>query len=311
MAYAENETCMKDLLTNLKELFKDYGNNGSKGTTLSNIKTYKRGVISSTNTVYPVLICMPIREVIIQRRSDHTQIVERTVNVEIYTKSYSPESSERVILDYEDKIRSIFYDSSYPNNYKLTEDDGRNTVINFEIERYELLNDDQDVVQGLIVPIKYYSLEDANSYTISAQSESTTKDIGDQFRTVFKADSDLANVKFFFNNTIPPIPITSGSAICIKERSDLYRRYELGRDTETREFHIYVWTKLSPYEGSLDFHLDTVENLKNTLHENTMWSGRSYYSYIDRIEHGINAQKMMYGSEFTYVSNTYRVLPSY
>jgi len=256
MAYAENETCMKDLLTNLKELFKDYGNNGSKGTTLSNIKTYKRGVISSTNTVYPVLICMPIREVIIQRRSDHTQIVERTVNVEIYTKSYSPESSERVILDYEDKIRSIFYDSSYPNNYKLTEDDGRNTVINFEIERYELLNDDQDVVQGLIVPIKYYSLEDVSSYEILTQSESTTLDIGDQFRTVFKADSDLSNVKFFFNNTIPPIPITSGSAICIKERFSEDRHAWLGRDDEKREFHIYLWTKLSPYEGSLDLHLN-------------------------------------------------------
>ena len=310
MAYAENETCMKDLLTNLKELFKNYMD-GTKGTTLANVKTFKRGVISAQNTVYPVLTCFPQREVIIQRRSDHTQIVERTVSVEIYIKSHSPESSERAVLDYENAIRGIFYDSSYPNNYKLTEDDGRNTIINFEIEQYQFDNIDGDVVQELIIPIKFYSLEYVEDYSIVTTIEEETKDIGDQFRTVFKADSDLANVKFFFNNTIPPIPITSGSAICIKERSDLYRRYELGRDTETREFHIYVWTKLSPYEGSLDFHLDTVENLKNTLHENTMWSGRSYYSYIDRIEHGINAQKMMYGSEFTYVSNTYRVLPSY
>ena len=299
---------MKDLLTGIKDLYKDY--RSVKGTSLSSMATFKRGVLGSIVT-YPAITCFPVREIIIQRRSDHVQIVERTVNTEVYVKSHSPESSERALLNYENRIRSIYYDSSHADNYKMTTDEGSDQVFNFEIERYELLNDDQDVVQGLIIPIKYYSLEDAQSYTISAQIEEETLDFGDQFRTVFKADSNLANVQFFFNNIIPPIPLTAGSAICIKERFSQDLKKELGRDTEKREFHIYVWTKLSPYEGSLDLHLDTVENLKDTLQENCMWGGRSYYSYIDRIEHGVNLTKMIYGSEFTYVTNTFRVLPSY
>jgi len=310
MAYAENETCMKDLLTNLKELFKDYMDD-TKGTTLANVKTFKRGVISAQNTVYPVLTCFPQREVIIQRRSNHTQIVERTASVEIYIKSYSPESSERAVLDYENAIRGIFYDSSYPNNYKLTEDDGRNTIINFEIEQYQFDNIDGDVVQELIIPIKFYSLEYVEDYSIVTTIEEETKDIGDQFRTVFKADSDLANVQFHYNNVIPPVPIVAGSAICIKERFSKDRHAWLGRDDEKREFHIYVWTKLSPYEGSLDLHLNNFEALKTTLEENSMWGGRSYYSEITRSEFGVNLTKMTYGTEITYVTNSFRVLPSY
>ncbi|MFX0181975.1 MAG: hypothetical protein ACFE95_02735 [Candidatus Hodarchaeota archaeon] len=300
---------MKDLLTGIKDLYKDYGD-GTKDTSLSDVRTYKRGILG-VNTVYPAITAFPIREVIVQRRSGHVQVVERTVNTEIYIKGYSSESSERSLLDYEEKIRNVYYDSSNPNNYQIPNADTNAGVWNFEIERYQFSNDDQDVIQGLVIPIKYYSLEDAQGYTISAQIEEETKDIGDQFRTVFKADSDLSNVMFFYNNTIPPVPITSGSALCIKERFSDDSHRELGRDTEKREFHIYTWTKLSPYEGSLDLHLDTVEAVKNTLHENTMWGGRSYCSYIVRIEHGINAQKLMYGSEFTYVTNTYRVLPSY
>lgn len=299
---------MKDLLTGIKDLYKDY--RSVKGTSLNDVATFKRGVLGSIVT-YPAIACFPVREVIIQRRSDHVQIVERTVNTEVYVKGYSPESSERSLLDFEEKIRNIYYDSTYPTNYQIPNADTEAGVFNFEIERYEFLNEDQDVVQGLIIPIKYYSLEDAQSYTISAQIEEETKDIGDQFRTVFKADSDLANVQFHYNNTIPSIPLTAGSAICIKERSSTDSHLWLGQDNEHREFHIYIWTKLSPYEGSLDFHLNTFEALKGVLHSNMMWGGRSWYSRIERCEFGINAQKLMYGTEITYITNTKRTLPSY
>lgn len=299
---------MKDLLTGIKDLYKSYIS--TKGTSLNDVATFKRGVLG-INTVYPAITCFPVREVIIQRRSDHVQIVERTVNTEIYVKGYNPESSERSLLDFEEKIRNIYYDSTYPTNYQIPNADTDAGVWNFEIERYEFLNEDQDVIQGLIIPIKYFSLEDANSYTISAQIEEETKDIGDQFRTVFKADSDLANVQFHYNNTIPPIPLTAGSAICIKERFSEDSHRELGRDTEKREFHIYVWTKLSPYEGSLDFHLNTFEALKGVLHSNMMWGGRSWYSEIVRSEFGVNLTKMTYGTEITYVTHSFRVLPNY
>ena len=75
---SEYITNMKDLLTSIKNLYKSYGN-GVKGTLLSDIKTYKRGILGSA-TVYDSITVFPVREVIIQRRSDHFQIVERTVN---------------------------------------------------------------------------------------------------------------------------------------------------------------------------------------------------------------------------------------
>ena len=303
------ETDMKTLLTDVKSLIKEYAD-GTKNNNLKGINTFKRGILSSSKTVYPAITVIPMQEIIVQRRSNHKQLIRRDVQVESYRKGYDPKTSFRTLLDDEERIRNIFYDSNYPTNYQFI-DGTRPTVFNFKVERYELEPQDDGIIQGIKIPISFYSYAAVSDYTKYSQMESDTKDLGDLIKTTFKSDSNLSNVQFFFDNVIPPISLTQGVAICIKENNIIDDHYELGRDLETREFHIYVWTKLSPFEGSLDLNLDNVENVKNILYSNSMWNGRSLNSQIIEINFGINEQKMMYGSHLIYHTHTRRNLPSY
>ena len=298
-------TTMGNLIGDIKDTYLTY--RSTKGTNLNKIATFKKGILGQS-VVYPAIVVFPISEIILQRRSNHCQVVGRTVRTEIYHRSHSPRASNEKIMDDEEAIRNIWFDSSYPNNYKFTTS-SVDRCFDFEMGSFSFDVVDDQLLQVVSVDIMFKSLEYPSSYTIETQIEEETKDILTTIST--NLENNVSNVSFFYNTALPPISLSGGSAICIREIEAQDQHTWLGRDEEVREYHIYLWSKLSTYEENYIAHLIKADDIKDTLHENMMIGGRSYYSKIRGLNHGINGTMMLYGTQIIYETRTFRNLPTY
>lgn len=302
---------MKQILTNLKELAKDYGD-GTLGTALKGIKTYKIGVLGQT-IIYPVLDIQPRFETYGGMRSGRVHRIDRNIDFLIYTKSLKLQDTTNQVRELAEAVVEMFYDVSNPNNYKLTSD-STDYVFSFSPGQiqYQVQEEGDQQLQRALVPFVFSSWETGPTVTnYPTITDTGMKTLSEYIYAQLKAASTLTKVKFDYAHMTPTIQVGDGVVICVVDNYDERTRRETGRDNPNYFIDIVVWTKASPYEGTLEYNMDIVELVKDVLQSNPQLGGKAYNSKIDRIEYGINEDMFLYGSRIVFNCQTYNLMPSY
>jgi len=304
-------TNMKNVLTGFKELLKDYSN-GSKGTNLKMVRTFKKGIINE-KAVLPAIILFPITEIHRGIRSGGVYRVDRNIDFHIVSKMANLRDSNKFIEELSQTVLNIFYDTNYPNNYQLPVED-EETIFHFEPGSIEYQNfaERDELFQRAIIPMTFSSWEQVPTTTLSKTIDSTNlSSISSYLRDMLDDSQALRNVKVFNNFSFPPVNVGNGAVITIIENVDERNRRETGRDNPAGYIDIFVWTKATPYEPILDFNIDTLENVKDVLQADPNLGGRCYMSNIEKIDFGVNSELMLYLSKVRFNTYTYRNLPKY
>jgi len=252
---------MKQTLTDIKTVLLTYQN-----TTLSDVKTYKRGVLPIAPS-FPALAILPEKEKIIRRRSNGQQIVEREISIEVYTKAAKKEFAVSQVMDIMDVIKNI-------GQAQITSL-WNNTCFDFDMysETYMepvVLKSTQVVYGGSM----RFRFRDHHIIPISSRkrkasvAETKASDILDAvYDAIYSYRNDqtysLSDVNIFVKQDIPPL--SKFPAITVIEGKTNRLKSLTGMDNVSRIFDISVWTELVDKEYSLDKNLDIVEILKNIL----------------------------------------------
>jgi hypothetical protein len=72
---------------------------------------------------------------------------------------------------------------------------------------------------------------------------------------------------------------------------------------------IIVWTKATPFEGSLDLNLETVEKIKDVIQATPTMGNRCTNSYITNIQYGVNNKSNLYTSRIQVETWARQTLP--
>ena len=126
--------------------------------------------------------------------------------------------------------------------------------------------------------------------------------------TFLKSSTEMRKAKFFYSHSYPPIKVGDGVVVSVIENVDERNRREAGRGNPQGQIDILVWTKASPYEGSLDLNLDTLEEIKTVLQRDQHLGGRCFSTQIERIEYGLNAEARLYTSRLSFITNSWQTL---
>jgi len=302
------ETNMRDLLLGLKALTKSHMD-GSNSTNLKSVNTIKRGVLSNTNTIYPAISFVPLNEVIGGYRNGGLYRVDRNVNIEVYVKLQRVEDTSKHIQEVCHYVKNMFDGDAEDWHFDNPDED--QTVFSFSpgAIQYEMLTGRDQLIQRATLPYTFSSWEQAPTFTTSSTiGEYDLRSIGEYLYTTLKADSSLSSVKFFFSHSFPPITVGSGVVVSVLENLLESNRREAGRDNPTGYIDVLIWTKASPFEGSLDLNLETVELIKDVIQEDQNFGGRCYRSYINQVQYGINEQASLYASRIMLDTWAYKAI---
>jgi len=212
-------------------------------------------------------------------------------------------------------VKRLLSDLSYVSETG-EEGDGTSdsTVFHFDPGRIEYGNyqvEDQ-FIQRAVIPMMFSSWEATPSRTIGTTiTDTDVRSIGEYIYDVLRADSNLNMVKFFYSHNEPPIRVGESSVVSVLENVDERTRRETGRDNPTGYIDILVWTKLSPHESYLDFNLETVELVKDSLQAIPTLGNRCYMSHFERCDFGVNANLLLYVSRLKFLTYSYNTLPQY
>lgn len=306
------ETTTKSLLTSLKNLAKDYCN-GNKGTSLSAVRTLKRGLISS-QTVFPALVFVPVRERTIKIFSGGKYKVARDINVVLYSKLARPRDAMEQVMELAESWKEIFRDTDNEDNFQL-KDNTRPTTYSYDFGQAEFGEigdfDKAVVLQQAIIPMVFKSDEYFPTETIeTVLSEESPKDFGARVYDAVKSYAELSYVKFAYKHTTPPIPVARGVAVTVMPDTERQEFIYTGQNNVTRMTDIYVWSKASPFEDMLDVNLDTVEKVKDVLQTNLQWDGYAWNSRINIIDYGVNEALLLYGSRLEFMAESRETIPA-
>jgi hypothetical protein len=306
------QTNMRDLLLDLKALAKSYMD-GGKSTNLKGLKTLKRGILSP-NTIYPAIVFLPISEQLNGYRNGGVYKVDRTVNIELWTKLGRVDDTSKFLQELcHFTYDMLQFDTSFPDNWKFPNGDEDATVffMNPGAINYETISGADSLLQRATLLFTFSSWEQAPTFTIrSTIVDTDLRNIGEYVHDILKADSSLDSVKFFYSHSSPPIQVGNGVVVSVKENVDEHNRRESGRDNPTGYIDVIVWTKASPYEGTLDLNLETIEKIKDVLQADQQLGGKAYRSYVDRVIYGVNYDSMLYTSVLKFNTWAYKKMPS-
>lgn len=296
------QTNMRDLLTDLKALTKTHMD-GGRSTALKGLKTLKRGVLSNTNTIFPAIAFFPIQEVLYGYRNGGLYRVDRYVNIELYVKQQKVTDSGLYLQELCQDVTDMF--DTYYDDWQLENEDEEATVFSFEPSsiQYETTTGNDSVIQGAVMPFTFSSWEQAPTFTVGTtildgytSENAKLKSIGEYLYTQMKNDSTLTNVKFHFSHATPPTLVGQGVVTSVIENSVEATRREAGRNNPNGQLDVLVWTKASPFEGTLDLNLETVEKLKDVIQAIPTMGNRCTHSFITNIQYGVNTQSNLYTS---------------
>jgi|GEM_PF-7132237 hypothetical protein len=307
MAY----TNMKTLLADLKTLGKSYAN-GTKGTSLNYIKTWKIGVIPP-KAVYPMVAFVPRYETYGGYRNGGIYRVNRYVDIEVYSLNTTMINTGTIQSICTNTLE-MFYDVAQPNNYKMLNDVSEPTVFHFEPGRIEYGNQmiEDQRIQRATIPMIFSSWEATPTTTVgTAVNDTSVKSIGEFIYETLKAETNLKSSKMLYSHNYPPFTIGEGNVISVLENVDERNRRETGRDNPTGYIDIFVWSKLSPHESYLDLNMDVVENIKDALQAIPTLGNRAYRSHFERVDYGVNMQALLYVSRLKFMTYSYNTLPQY
>ena len=305
-------TTMKDLLSAYRELLKDYEDD-TIDKTIAGIKTFKLGIFGGT-IIYPAIQLMPIYELHGGARSGRQYRVDRLIEASIYVKMSDIKSSSIHLQELSQALLDIFYDTSNPNNYKMTNGDGDDTVWHFSPGSidYDRFTEGTTIIQMASIPITFTSWETMPSPTLSSSiTDTDLRGIGEYIYGQLEAAAGLNEVKFFYNHAFPPVKVGKGAVVTVMEISDERTRRETGRDNPFGYIDIVVWTKGSPYQDYLNYNLDIVEDLKDVVQALPHMGGKTWFSQIERINFGYVDELSLYASQLMLRTQAYNAMPQY
>ena len=300
-------TTIKDLTINFKNLIKGY-EDGTYGTTLKGLNTFKRGILSTTNTIFPSVSISPIREVLEGIRSGGYYYTGREILVEVICKHSNARSGIQYAQDFAKDIRDIFYDTNYPDNWKIPDGAGDDTISSFTIN--EQRSGEAPWVRGNVqfvsMVFNFRSNETTPTRTVvNTITQSAYGTVGEKIKDLLKAG---VTAKFYYAHSVPPVKGQGVNITIMETPGMIMDQREAGRDSETWRFDISVWSRLSPYDGALDLNLETVESVKDILQTNPQLDGLVFNSAIESIDFGVNKKINMYGATFSFVAHGYKNL---
>lgn len=303
-------TDMKTLLSNLKALTKKHMD-GTISTNLKGLKTLKRGLLSATNTIFPAITFIPQSETIGGYRNGGIYRVDRDVNIEIFVKLNKVGDTATYLQELAHYVKNMF--DSYYDDWNFEDNSGNATVFSFSPGsiQYEVTDGADSIIQAAILPYTFSSWEQAPTFIVNSTiTEYDFRSIGEFVHDTLREDTTLTQVKFFFSHATPPTQVGQGVIVSTLENRVDSNRREAGRDNPNGYLDILVWTKASPFEGTLDLNLEIVEKIKDVIQENQNMGGRCYRSYISGVDYGVNQQDVLYASRIRVETWAYKNLPT-
>jgi hypothetical protein len=187
---------MNAILDGLKTLGLEYSN-GTKGTLMNIIKTWKKGIVPP-KPVYPMIAFVPRYEIYHTPKSGGVYRVDRYIDIEVYVMIRSQNDMGKVLQTISTNVLEMFYDTFYPDNYKLTTDSvdltfhfdsGRIGYLTFALEN--------QMIQKATIPMMFSSWESAPAYVKATSiADTSVKSIGEYLYTTLAANINLNQVKF-------------------------------------------------------------------------------------------------------------------
>lgn len=290
------EQNMRDLLRSLKALTITHMKNGGRSTNLSAIKTVKIGMLSPANTIFPAITFIPRSERLGGYRNGGVYRVDRQVDIEVYVKLGKVEDSGKHIQETCHHVKNMF--DNY-DDWRMPNDDEDDTVWTYSpgTISYDIISDRDTLFQRALLPYTFTSWEQAPTFTTSSTiGQYDLRTIGEYVYSSLLADSTLTNVKMFYSHAAPPVTVGNGIVLSVLENVWESNRREAGRDNPTGYTDVLIWTKASPFVGSLDLNLETVEKVKDVIQADQHMGGRCYNSYISSVQYGVNTDLALYVS---------------
>lgn len=269
-------TNMSTLLTAIKNRLLAY-----QSTTLSSVKTYKRGVLPPLPS-FPAIAVLPIRETLHSARSGGDYRADREINIEIYTKALGTANSLRDNMDIVDAVKDILKtEFQMDDSGKATYDAVMQTHILGEPQPFR-----NTLVQKCTIPVMCRSLEScATGGTFSTTiTDNSAKSVLDEVYDAINAYSYTKNVKVKAKATLPPC--MDYPSVHVLEDTDFPDRYEAGIDQPNRGFTVACFNRQLDKEALLDNLLIVVEDVKDCLQETPRWSNKARNSWVTGVEYG-------------------------
>lgn len=311
------ETTMKELITNVKNLIND--NNGTSKT-INTIQTLQRGVFGGV-LIYPAISILPINQVFPERFSNGVFKTYNTISLEIYCKANAPTEAHAQSMLIIDQIKDVLYTS---NNWKFSD-----TVYNL-IFGGSTFNEVSDFPQtGLYntsLQLQFHSMEEEPveiiEKTIAEESARSMVDrITDTFKTYAdithanNAVIDLSNIQTFNEMNIPSVNGFLAKArnypvIIITEDNEDRGHLEAGRDIMERNFRAVIYTKALPKWTNLAQNLDIVEQVKDIISINRQWATYAYNTQLRGVSYNLTQleRTFLYSSEVLFTVFTKEAL---
>jgi len=272
---------------------------GSRSTNLKGFKTLKRGILSSTNTIFPAVSFFPNQEILSGYRNGGLYRIDRYVTAEIYVKQQKPTDSATYLQELSHYFQAMF-DGHYDDWMFLNQDEEA-TVFSYSplSIQYGSYGEKDKLIQYASIPMIFSSWEQAPEFNTSATiGEYDLRTIGHYLHDFMRTDAiSQTQGKFFFSHAYPPIQVGAGVVVSTLENNQQSTRREAGRDNPLGRIDVLIWTKASPFEGALDLNLETVDILKDEIQCIPTMGGRCTHSYITNIQYGINQQAVLYASK--------------
>lgn len=293
---------MNDLLSAIKYNLKLY-----KTTTLSKVKTYKKGILPPI-PIYPAVAILPEDEYYFGFGSKKKYKAIRRIRFDIYGHGYDLGNTYTNTMEITNAIKNIV-----TTKHQWTDSSGNdqcyNTFKEEEIfgEPYPFKN---RYLQKSSVTISCYSFECLPTQILSVTPvEETAEDFLTTLYDKVKSykSTTLSHIKSFAKGITPPL--STYPAVVVSENTETPIQYEAGRSRLERTFDIVVYHKLLDKEGILERVLKEVENVKEIVFTNPKWDGKAVWTIIDGVDYGvfINENSYLYAAYVTITVNAKKV----
>ena len=285
-------TTMKTLLDNMKARFLLYHNN-SDGTpdpdlTRTYLKTIKKGSFLS-QPVFPALSFVPQKESIIDVRGTSGDIVERLINIEIYTLNVDTQKSKDDCLNLIEKIKNIC-----KFNYSWPDGNGENpscfdTRLGEEALGDPIVFGNKWVQKGTIL-LTCRSKEARETATkpsgyVIGSAHEMEETLATALENNRQSGESLSSIRTLSRAELPMVP-RFPAIVVSSEVEDIDQEREVGRYSPMRRFFIDIYTKQLDREDSIDECLTLTDSVKSILEINRHLGGRAIDSDMDSILFG-------------------------
>ena len=281
---------MSTTLDNLKTVVLKYQN-----TTLSTVKTYKRGVLPPI-PVYPAIAILPVNEEFGIPRSGGIIPVKRNIVIEVYIKHLKESTRVSNCNTITDEIVDILKTEHQLDDSGKAAWDTQVSNVTYGDSPYK-----NDILRRGTVQLQTKSFQTLPSnYETVAISDKDQSDIITAIYDYINGYSFTDTIRTIKKGIIPPTP--AFPAIYVTDNTETHMRYETGADDPRRVFSVTTFVKQLDKEAMLNSLLRVTEDLKTLLWTNQRLANKAKNSYITGVEYGsyIAQNNALYSSEIMF-----------